>query len=270
MNRVKFVIKKIPLKGVNNTRDLGGLKTADGKTVKEHKLIRSGELSGLKKSDIEILKNEYKLKKIIDLRTDMESERKPDPEIDGVTYESTPFVDTQTVGITREKSTAKAAVKLIKTMSQSATEYMESMYRELATNERTIVNVKRFFEILLETEDGAVLFHCSAGKDRVGAATAMLLSILGVPKSTIFRDYMATQKFAVKYNKKYENLAKLVSKNKKVGEYSKIFLSTNKCFLDAMFDEIEKKYDTIENYADVCLGLDSEKIARLKEIYLEG
>ncbi len=270
MNKVKFVIRKIPLEGVKNTRDLGGFKTIDGKTVKSHKLIRSGELATLKKSDINILKKEYKLKTIIDLRTDMEIERKPDPEIDGVKYYHVPFVDIATVGITREKSAAKAAVKLIKTMTQSATEYMESMYRALASNEKSIANVKQFFEIILENEEGSVIFHCSAGKDRVGAATAILLSLLGVDKETILRDYLATQKFAVRYNKKYETLAKLLSKNEKVAEYSKIFLSVNKSFLYAMFDEIEKKYYTIENYADKCLGIDSEKLAKLKSIYLEG
>ncbi len=269
MNKVKYVIRRIPLEGVKNTRDLGGFKTIDGKQVKYKKLIRSGELAGLKKSDIEILKKEYKLRKIIDLRTDMESDRKPDPEIAGVEYESLPFVDIATIGITREKTTAIAAVKLIKTMSQSATEYMESMYRALVSNEKAIQKVKRFFEILLENDEGSVIFHCSAGKDRVGAATAILLSLLGVEKSTIIRDYMATEKFAVKYNKKYQTLASLLSKNEKVSEYSKIFLSTNKSFLFAMFDEIEKKYYTVENYAQKCLGMDEEKLERLKAIYLE-
>ncbi len=269
MNKVKFVVRKIPLEGVKNTRDLGGFKTVDGKTVKAHKLIRSGELATLKKTDIDILKKEYNLKTIIDLRTDMEIDHKPDPEIDGVEYFHVPFVDIATVGITREKNTAKAAVKLIKTMTQSATEYMESMYRALASNEKSIANVKQFFEIILENEEGSVLFHCSAGKDRVGAATAILLSLLGVPKETIIRDYLATQKFAVRYNKKYETLAKLLSKNKKVADYSKIFLSVNKSFIYSMFDEIEKKYYTVENYAKECLNIDEVKLKQLKELYLE-
>lgn len=269
MNKRKFVIKRIPLQGVNNTRDLGGLETADGKVIKKHRLIRSGELAKLTKNDIEVLKNEYGLKKIVDLRTDMEVEHKPDPKIEGVEFEHIPFVDTQTVGITREKNIVVSAIKKIKSMDESASEYMESMYRALIIHENSLKNIARFFEVLLENEDGAILFHCSAGKDRVGAACMVILSILGVPQETIIKDYLATQKFGQKYNKKYENLAKWLSKNKKVSEYAKVFLSTNKGFILAMYDEIEKRYGTVEKYAEECLGLDAEKREKLKNMYLE-
>ncbi len=269
MNKKHFVIKRIPLQGANNTRDLGGFKTVDGKVIKKHRLIRSGELAKLTYSDVQVLKNEYGLKKIVDLRTDMEVSHKPDPEIEGVEFEHIPFVDTQTVGITREKNIVISAIKKIKSMEESATEYMESMYRALITSEHCIKNIKRFFEVLLENEEGSVIFHCSAGKDRVGAACMILLSILGVPQDTILKDYLATQKFGQKYNQKYESLAKCLSKNAKVSEYAGIFLSTNKDFILAMYDEIEKIYGTIENYADKCLGLDAEKREKLKAMYLE-
>lgn len=270
MTKKNFVIKRIHLQGADNTRDLGGFKTTDGRVIKKHRLIRSGELSKLTYSDVQILINEYGLKKIVDLRTDMEVSHKPDPEIEGVEFEHIPFVDTQTVGITREKNIVVSALKKIKSMDESATDYMESMYRSLITSEHCIKNIKRFFEVLLENEEGSVVFHCSAGKDRVGAACMILLSILGVPQSTIIKDYLATQKFGQKYNQRYETLAKWLSKNKKISEYAGIFLSTNKDFILAMYDEVEKRYGTIENYAEQCLGLDKEKQEKLKAMYLEG
>jgi len=97
----------------------------------------------------------------------------------------------------------------------------------------------------------------------------ILLSILGVPQDTIIKDYLATQKFGQKYNQKYESFAKFVSKNAKVSEYASIFLSTNKNFILAMYDEIEKRYGTVKNYAEECLGLDAEKQEKLKAMYLE-
>lgn len=269
MNKRRFVIKRIPLQGINNTRDLGGFETVDGRVIKKHRLIRSGELAKLTSSDIEVLKNEYNLKKIVDLRTDMEMEHKPDPEIEGVEFEHIPFVDTQTVGITREKNIVVSAIKKIKSMEESAADYMESMYRSLITSEHCIKNIKRFFEVLLENEEGSVVFHCSAGKDRVGAACMILMSILGVPQETILKDYLATQKFGQKYNQKYESFAKFVSKNAKVSEYASIFLSTNKNFILAMYDEIEKRYGTVENYAEQCLDLDEAKREKLRNMYLE-
>lgn len=269
MDKKKFVIRRIPLEGANNTRDLGGFETVDGKVIKKHRLIRSGELASLTSRDVQMLKDEYDLKKIVDLRTDMEVSHKPDLEIEGVDFEHIPFVDTQTVGITREKNIVVSAVKKIRTMEETATEYMESMYRALITSEHCIKNIKRFFEVLLENEEGSVIFHCSAGKDRVGAACMILLSILGVPQETILKDYLATQKFGQKYNQKYESFAKLVSKNAKVSEYASIFLSTNKNFILAMYDEIEKRYGSVKNYAEECLGLDAEKQEKLRSMYLE-
>jgi hypothetical protein len=45
-----------------------------------------------------------------------------------------------------------------------------------------------------------VLFHCSAGKDRTGVATALLLSALGVDRETIIQDYLASaENVAEKY-----------------------------------------------------------------------
>lgn len=269
MMKKHFVIRRIHLQGAENTRDLGGFATTDGKVVKKHRLIRSGELGKLTYSDVQILKDEYGLRKIVDLRTDMEIEHKPDPEIEGVEFEHIPFVDTQVVGITREKNIVVSAIKKILTMEETATDYMESMYRSLITNDFCIQNIKRFFDVLLENEEGSVIFHCSAGKDRVGAACMILLSILGVPKDVILKDYLATQKFGKKYNHRYESLAKWISKNAKVSEYATIFLSTNKSFILAMYDEIEKRYGTVERYAEECLDLDREKRDKLKLMYLE-
>lgn len=264
-----FVIRRIHLQGAENTRDLGGFRTTDGKVIKKGRLIRSGELGKLTYSDVQLLKNEYGLRKIVDLRTDMEIEHKPDPEIEGVEFEHIPFVDTQVVGITREKNIVVSAIKKILTMEETATDYMESMYRALITNDFCIQNIKRFFDVLLENEEGSVIFHCSAGKDRVGAACMILLSILGVSKDIILKDYLATQKFGQKYNQKYESLAKWISKNAKVSEYATIFLSTNKNFILAMYDEIEKRYGTVERYAEECLGLNREKREKLRLMYLE-
>ena len=269
MNNKKLIIRRIHLDKLENTRDLGGFIAENGKKIKQHRLIRSGELANATANDISILKNQYNLSVIVDLRTDIEIERKRDPEIEGVQYFNLPVVDEATVGITREKTAAASAVKLIKTMEISASEYMQNMYRALVVNETSVNVLKEFFDVLLNQEDGAVLFHCSAGKDRVGALTAILLSVLGVSRDVIIKDYLATQKFGEKFNRKYKFVAILISKNKRVADYAKVFLSTNKDFLMAFFEEIEETYGTVLNYAEKCLGLDEEKQNKLKAMYLE-
>ena len=50
-----------------------------------------------------------------------------------------------------------------------------------------------FLSLLLdEDNNGSVLWHCSAGKDRVGLGTALLLSVLGVPRELILEDFAAS------------------------------------------------------------------------------
>jgi protein-tyrosine phosphatase len=44
----------------------------------------------------------------------------------------------------------------------------------------------------IASSPGPVLAHCSAGKDRAGVTTALVLALLGVPREEIVADYVAT------------------------------------------------------------------------------
>ena len=45
-----------------NFRDLGGMQAENGKKIKEHKLLRSGDFSGLNEDDKDRMLNIFKLK----------------------------------------------------------------------------------------------------------------------------------------------------------------------------------------------------------------
>ena len=47
--------ERIPLERLYNTRDLGGIKTLDGQRIRPHRLIRSGQLSGMTEKDARVL-----------------------------------------------------------------------------------------------------------------------------------------------------------------------------------------------------------------------
>lgn len=75
-------VKRLKLKKLNNTRDLGGIKTSDGRKVKSGKLIRSGKLTDLPESTVDKLK-QTGLTTVIDLRIETERAENPDTVIDG-------------------------------------------------------------------------------------------------------------------------------------------------------------------------------------------
>ena len=60
------------LKSVANARELGGYKTADGRTVKSDVLLRTGRLDDISDEDKYILRNEYHVSDVIDFSMDME------------------------------------------------------------------------------------------------------------------------------------------------------------------------------------------------------
>ena len=65
----KHYTGRIPLEGLLNTRDLGGIHTMDGKQIVPARLIRSGALYEATPADITRLTGECRLGTVVDFRT---------------------------------------------------------------------------------------------------------------------------------------------------------------------------------------------------------
>ena len=76
-------------------------------------------------------------------------------------------------------------------------EDMMVIYHQLAYDEYCQSQYAQFFELLTEEREGAILWHCSAGKDRVGIATALLLTFLGFDYETVMQDYLLTNQYVM-------------------------------------------------------------------------
>lgn len=70
---------RIPFDGLPNTRDLGGLTGADGRTVRRGSLLRSGALIFGTDDDIARLRDDYRVRLVVDLRNNEELAELPDP-----------------------------------------------------------------------------------------------------------------------------------------------------------------------------------------------
>lgn len=261
-------IRRIPLEKLPNTRDLGGLPAAGGRQICPHRLLRSGALLWSSAADRAILLEEYGLKTVIDFRTALEREEKPDPKLEGVENIWNPILEEAVMGITREETGEKRGL-VQQVLEQTGgdgrgpEEYMRNMYRNLVDEAYSRRQYRKFFEILLRQEEGAVLWHCTAGKDRVGVATALLLAALGTSREEILADYIKTNEF---------NAAEVEDILEKVKEEYRsavrLLFVVKASYLESVFDRIEQAYGGMDAFLQKEMGLTPDRLDRLQEMYL--
>lgn len=290
-------MKRIPLKGIENAIDLGGMKTQDGRTIRSKMLIRSGGLCRAEESDIKTLTEDYNVRLIVDLRTKEEREVMAEPAIKGVSEIWNPLFSDNIQGagvftpdekdilenhlksifIVRYRADEKTreALDQVRNMIRSdefdPDTYMARMYQKFVNNQVVQKQVKQFFSILSNHRDGAVLWHCSAGKDRSGIITALLLYALGVSKEDIIKNYLdasQSSEDAVDYL-----LEKLFPASEPDNlEYQAIarrLFGVKACYIESFFDAVEKDYRSLDNYLQKALELHVDNLVRLRTLYLE-
>lgn len=264
---------RIGLTGVYNTRDIGGYRALDGRVIRPKRLIRSGALGALTLDDIRILTQEYHLKTVIDFRTLEEVEENPDPNIEGVALYLNPILSGAQMGITREgENDAVSMVDMMITYGKQLGEHPEQfgaqIYPPLIREEFPRSQYRKFFEILLKQEEGAVLWHCTAGKDRAGTGTALLLSALNVDRDTIIHDYLLTNTFI---SVQTEEIIRMVSEktaDPQILNAVKVLNSVQEEYLLTVFDTIDEIYGSMETFLETQMGLTPDKLTKLQDMYL--
>ena len=267
---------EIILGGAPNARDLGGIETLDGRTLRHGRLIRSGMLSRLDDNDIAYLKNAG-LRTVVDFRTAAERSQKPDRLPEGTEYIVCPVLEDRTDGVTRDKPetedeearrTVKMARRLMERDPDGAAQ-MRSLYPVLVTLEHSVLHYRRFFEIILRHEDGALLYHCTMGKDRVGTATALVLSALNVPREAIFEDYLITRVRCAPGTERLVSNCRHYTDDAATLEFIRTIDTVREEFLCAAFDAIDENYGGMDSFLRSQMGLDDKKLGRLRELYLD-
>lgn len=175
---------EINLPSISNIRDFGETVTADGRRIARNRLIRSAKLTKAEKQDLSYLKKKHNLDTVIDLRTFRECEEAPDICGD-LKYLHMPIIETFRDGVTHEK---KKEVRKFPEMTD--------IYIDIVSDPKHIENMSGILHAIMKrgSEEGAVLWHCSEGKDRCGLISALVLRILGVSDDVILKDYLETNK----------------------------------------------------------------------------
>lgn len=255
---------------LKNTRDLGGIVTADGRRIKKGMLIRSGELCGASEKDKELLGKLVGL--IIDFRTVTEVRERPDPEIVGTRYLHLPIIREMKAGITQEEQAKKATMNEIFLRFADdyagATKYMENIYCGMLTDDFQVARYAEFAELALNNGDRATLWHCMAGKDRAGFATAILLQSLGVPRERIIEDYLETNVYVEDTLRQAVNSLE-ASGMKNCERIMRCFFGAKREYIESIYEMSEKEFGGFDAFLSEKMGINEEKRALMREKYLE-
>ena len=187
----------LPLAGVVNARDVGGLPTSDGGTVQYGRLYRSDNLQQLTRDDIEALIGPLGLRSVVDLRTSEELQLEgPGPltDVDGVRIHHLSLFPergarTDAADVRADEPSPDPVLPWHEENSPRGPRAPGSTYRTyLFERPDSIVTALR----IIAEPDGATLVHCAAGKDRTGVVVALALSEVGVDRDAVVADYVAT------------------------------------------------------------------------------
>lgn len=257
---VRLAERVLPLQQGSNFRDVGGYKGAGGLTVKWGRIYRSGAMPLLTEQDYALL-GRLDIGTVVDLRSTDERAIAPDQLDDrtGALFVSNDY----------------SLRPLMAGMTGGDGEYMyRGVGKGLAPQYRAI------FRRLLANE-GALVYHCSAGQDRTGVATALILSALGVDRQTIIADYhMSTALRRPQFEMPPLDpadwpgnaIVPLYAASMKAPGGPKaepLFTPKGNSHLAQFFEVIDRDYGGVDGYLKTELGVSAEDIARLRKLYLE-
>ena len=175
--------RRLMTKGLYNARDLGGFPTVSGRTTRFGVFVRSEAPVELPEGDLKRLRD-YGVTASVDLRSSGEAAARPSDLNGPMVYYSRPLFN--------EAAQGKGPGGPPKGGGPGLRGGWGPMYIEMAESARDwAVDV---LTIAAENE-GALLYHCTTGKDRTGVLTCYLLSICGVSREDIAADYCVSQVF---------------------------------------------------------------------------
>ncbi|MBT2648784.1 tyrosine-protein phosphatase [Bacillus sp. ISL-34] len=240
MKNAKLNWVRLPIDNLENCRELGGYSTKFGQQTKWHSFLRSSDMSKLTREDIVFLK-EYGVKTVIDLRgeDEIETHKNPLAEEDFCEYHNIPFITEQVSDITL--STYKLSVG--------------DFYVDLMEQKKD--SVKTIFDAIDQAEEGCIVFHCAAGKDRTGILAMLLLGLAGVEKKDIVSNYEVT----------YTNLESIQQYENQFENIPKEFLYSNRENILIAYEYILHTYQSVDQYL-MAKDVGQDVIERVKRRFL--
>ncbi len=242
------VDRHIALEGAVNFRDLGGYRNDQGDRTRWRVLFRADGLSELSESDLAVMR-EIGIRTVVDLRSGEEVEQSRfDVEAHPVTFHHFPFVETLPDAEEFERTPVFFPAKYVQMVEEAAPQIVGALTALAAPDALPAV------------------FHCTAGKDRTGVLSALLLSLLGVPEETVVADYAlsgtAMAHLRAKLAAKYPDSMALFAG-------ADVVFSADPANMVALFAHVHDRYGSPADYA-AAVGVPGDVIDRLRQSLLEA
>lgn len=248
----------LPLKGAYNFRDMGGLKTRDGRKVKKGLIFRSADLTGLTAEDIQYLKT-FNFRLIYDYRDKAEADQRPDPQIGRERHER--------VAVNGEdKATAHSEWEpeiFYKTFTR---EKFTRVYEQMPIRN---VSYRRMMSLVAQPEQNLPLVHhCAGGRDRTGVGAMLILMTLDVPFDTIMDDYMLSNWTLAAYHRELFEEASHYLSGGALKQFEEDF-SLHEEYLEASVASIFDTYGTFDQYLTAEFGITNDVREGIQDFCLE-
>jgi protein-tyrosine phosphatase len=253
------------LESVFHFRDLGGHATATGRAVRRGRLYRSGDFSNVTDADCARL-HALGITAVCDLRSEDERTRSPNrwPQDRTAKVIALNVVADLRAGDRRLWQTLFSNFTRL-----GAHETMIRVYRSMP--KACLPGLPLLMESLLAPEGLPAVIHCTAGKDRTGFVSAVLLLALGVPRETVYHDYLLSTEFGTNERALGVITRELTTRLGMVPDPEAIrpLITVEPDYLDAALDTVAADYGSLEAYLAQAGGIDDAKLAHLHDLLLE-
>lgn len=217
--------RMINLEKMVNTRDLGGYETQGASYSRSHKYIRASSPSNATKQDIEDLLA-YGVEVVIDLRGDFEKTHQVNPfkDVDNIAFYEVDIFQNAHAAVVPEE------VKQYQNLGGFYIYMLEAMKSEF----------KKVFDIFVKYPYECILFHCSAGKDRTGVISALLLDLVGCHEYDIVKDYSESYENNKAINETLKEMTNI--------EEAKEYLKSSPRYMMELLDYLREHYGSAKGY----------------------
>ncbi|MDE7454583.1 MAG: tyrosine-protein phosphatase [Clostridia bacterium] len=248
---------------VDNFRDLGGIRLPCERVIRSDMIFRSGELYGLTEQDKAEL-DKLGINYIFDLRSVDEVDYKPDYVPQNATYYNIPASSSKRTMVVQidkvvDMIPSWMPASICKSIFRA---YFKHLYRKFPFDNPAY---RKMFEVM---DDGAkFLFHCTAGKDRTGVASMLILLALGADIDTVQNDYMLSNYYRQLANKRF---VEQFADYKHYAKYRKILPMTCEVemrYFNACYGKIIRKYGDVKKFLLNQYNIDDKRIDKWLHLY---